>query len=183
MLTEIYQRISAHKSFDHTEEIPNRQTFRFIESHPNNLERSCLLGHLTGSAWLVAPDRRSTVLIHHKKLKRWLQPGGHADGNGNLFQVALYEASEETGLDLSIFIPVTNLIFDIDVHKIPKRGAEPAHTHYDIRYIFQVPEINLPGNDESYKVRFVPFDEVKEFNNTASIERMMLKTKYQFSTA
>ena len=183
MLTEIYQRISAHKSFDHTEEIAKLQTLRFIESHPNSLERSCLLGHLTSSAWLVASDRRSTVLIHHKKLNRWLQPGGHADGNGNLFQVALDEASEETGLDLSIFIPVTNLIFDIDVHKIPKRGAEPAHTHYDIRYIFQVPEINLPGNDESYKVRFVPFDEVKEFNNTASIERMVLKTKYQFSTA
>ena len=137
MLTEIYQRISAHKSFDHTEEIAKRQTLRFIESHPNSLERSCLPGHLTGSAWLVAPDRRSTVLIHHKKLNRWLQPGGHADSNGNLFQVALDEASEETGLDLSIFIPVTNLIFDIDVHKIPKRGAEPAHTHYDIRYIFR----------------------------------------------
>ena len=55
--------------------------------------------------------------------------------------------------------------------------------HYDIRYIFQIPEINLPGNDESYKVRFVPFDELKEFNNAASIERMVLKTKYQFSNA
>ena len=81
-----------------------------------------------------------------------------------LFQVALDEASEETGLDLSIFRPVTNLLFDIDVNKIPKRGAEPAHTLYDIRYIFQIPEINLPSNDESYKVLFVPFDEVKEFN-------------------
>ena len=180
MLTEIYQRINAYKSFDHTEEIAKRQTLRFIKSHPNSLERSCLPGHLTGSAWLVAPDRRSTVLIHHKKLNRWLQPGGHADSNGNLFQVALDEASEERGLDLSIFIPVTNLIFDIDVHKIPKRGAEPAHTHYDIRYIFQIPEINLPGNDESYKVRFVPFDEVKEFNNTASIERMVLKPNINF---
>ena len=110
-------------------------TLRFIEAHPNSLERSCLLGHLTGSAWLVTPDRRSTVLLHHKKLNRWLQPGGHADGNGNLFEVALHEASEETGLDLFIFIPVTNLIFDIDVQKIPERGAELAHTHYDIRYI------------------------------------------------
>ena len=183
MLTEIYQRISAHKSLGHTEEIAKLQTLRFIESHPNSLERSCLLGHLNGSAWLVAPDCRLTVIIHHKKLNQSLQPGGHADGNGNLFQVALDEASEETGLDLSIFTPVTNLVFDIDVHKIPKRGAEPAHTLYDIRYIFQIPEINLPSNDESYKVLFVPFDEVKEFNNTASIERMALKTKYQFSTA
>ena len=110
MLTEIYQRINAYKSFDHTEEIAKRLTLRFIEAHPNSLERSCLLGHLTGSAWLVTPDRRSTVLLHHKKLNRWLQPDGHTDGNGNLFEVALHEASEETGLDLFIFISVTNLI-------------------------------------------------------------------------
>jgi len=181
VLTEINLSIREHKSFNPAEDIAKWQTLRFIETHPNSLERSCLLGHLSGSAWLVTPDRRSTVLVHHKKLNRWLQPGGHADGNGNLFEVALGEASEETGLGLSIFTPVTSLIFDIDVHKIPKRGAEPAHMHYDIRYIFQIPEINLPGNDESYEVRFIPIDEVKEFNNTASAERMVLKTKYQFS--
>ena len=99
----------------------------------------------------------------------------------NLFEVALHEASEETGLDLFIFIPVTNLIFDIDVQKTPERGAELAHTHYDVRYIFQIPEINLPGNDESYKALFVPINEVKQYNNTASAERMVLKTKCQFS--
>ena len=87
----------------------------------------------------MTPELRSRAIVHHKKLNRWLQPGSHVDGNGNLFEVVLHEASEETGLDLSIFTPVTGLIFDIDVHKIPKRGAEPAHMHYDIRYIFQVP--------------------------------------------
>ena len=79
-----------------------------------------------------------------------------------LFQVALDEASEETGLDLSIFTPVTNLLFDIDVHKIPKRGAEPAHTLYDIRYIFQIPEINLPGNHESYSCLLYTSDAADE---------------------
>ena len=98
----------------------------------------------------------------------------------NLFEVALHEASEEIGLGLSIFMPVTNLIFDIYVQKIPERGAELAHTHSDIRYIFQIPEINLPGNDESYEVRFVPINEVKQYNNTASVEKMALKTKCHF---
>ena len=98
----------------------------------------------------------------------------------NLFEVALHEASEETGLNLFIFIPVTDLIFDISVQKIPERGAELAHTHYDIRYIFQIPEINLPGNGESYEVRFVPINEVKQYNNTASVEKMVLKTKCHF---
>ena len=64
MLTEIYQRINAYKSFDHTEEIAKRQTLKCIETHPNSLERSFLLGHLIGSAWLVTRDRRSTVLIN-----------------------------------------------------------------------------------------------------------------------
>lgn len=109
----------AHGSFNYTEDIAKCQTLRFIEAHPNSLDRSCLLGHLTGSAGLVTPDRRSTVLVHRKKLNRWLQPGGHADGNGNLFEVALHEAFEETGLDLPIFTPVNSLIFDIDVQKIP----------------------------------------------------------------
>ena len=81
---------------------------------------------------------------------------------------------------LYIFTPFNSFIFDTDVHKIPKHGAEPAHMHYDIRYIFQIPEINLRGNDESYKLRYVPIDEVKEFNNTASVERMVIKTNINF---
>ena len=93
MLTEIYQRISVNKSFDNAKEIARLQTLRFMEAHPKSLERGCLVGHLTGSAWLVKPDRRSTAPLHHKKLNRWLQPDGHADGNGNLFEVALHEAS------------------------------------------------------------------------------------------
>ena len=99
----------------------------------------------------------------------------------NLFEVALHEASEEIGLGLSIFIPITNLIFDIDVQKISERGAALARTHCDIRYIFQVPEMNLPGNDESYEVQLVPINEVKQYNNAASAERIVLKTKDQFS--
>ena len=104
-----------HRSFNYTEDIAKCQTFRFIEAHPNSLDRRCLFGHLTGSAGLVTPDRRSTVLGHHKKLNRWLQSGDQADGNGNLFELALHEASEKTGLGLSIFTPITSLIFDIDV--------------------------------------------------------------------
>ena len=108
MLTEIYQRISAHKSFDHTKEIAKHQTLRLMEIHPNSLEKVVYL---------------DTLLVQHKKLNRWLQPDGHTDGNGNLFEVALHETSEGTGLVLFIFMPVTNLIFDIDVQKIPERVA------------------------------------------------------------
>ncbi|MDC0399955.1 hypothetical protein OAN59_09670 [Alphaproteobacteria bacterium] len=70
MLTEVNLSIREHNSFNPGEDIAKCQTLRFIETHPNSLERSCLLGHLTGSAWLVTLDRRSTVLVHHKKLNR-----------------------------------------------------------------------------------------------------------------
>ena len=155
MRSEINLSIRAHRSFNRTEDIVKCQTLRFIEAHPNNLKRSCLIGHRAISAWLVTPNRRSTVLVHHKKLNRWLPLGGYTDGNGNWFVIALHEASEKTGLGLSAITLVTDLIFNIDVHKIPKHGAEPAHMHYDIKWIFQVSEVNSPGNDKSYEVQFL----------------------------
>ncbi|MFM6988563.1 MAG: NUDIX hydrolase [Arenimonas sp.] len=104
----------------------------FVAAHPDCCERSLVQGHLTGSAWLVSADGRRALLMHHRKLDRWLQPGGHADGDFDLGGVALREAEEETGLaDLAL----EGGIFDLDRHEIPARGAEPAHWHYDLRFV------------------------------------------------
>ncbi|GAA0911734.1 NUDIX hydrolase [Rothia nasimurium] len=94
--------------------------------------RETLEGHFTGSAWLVSADGERVLLMHHRKLQRWLQPGGHADGDADLAHVALREAEEETGLrDLAVLPD----IFDIDAHRIPQRGHEPEHWHFDVRYV------------------------------------------------
>ena len=94
--------------------------------------RETLEGHFTGSAWLVSADGERVLLMHHRKLGRWLQPGGHADGDSDLASVALREAEEETGLrDLAV---VTE-IFDLDAHRIPARGHEPEHWHFDVRFV------------------------------------------------
>lgn len=91
-----------------------------------------LVGHFTGSAWLVSRDGQRVLLTHHRKLQRWLQLGGHADGDRDLARVALREAQEESGLaDLD----VEPAIFDLDRHRIPARGDEPAHWHYDVRFV------------------------------------------------
>lgn len=104
----------------------------FCAEHPDALYRTCLEGHLTGSALVVDPATRRILLIHHAKLGRWLQPGGHADGEGDLGRVALREAREETGLtSLELVRPA----IDLDVHRIPARGAEPSHVHLDVRYL------------------------------------------------
>lgn len=104
----------------------------FISENPACCERSLLSGHLTGSAWLVSKDGQRALLMHHRKLDRWLQPGGHADGNADLAQVALREAEEESGLTN---LQVEPEIYDLDLHRIPARGDEPEHWHYDVRFV------------------------------------------------
>ena len=112
----------------------------FAELHQNCCERTLLVGHFTGSCWLVSKDRLRVLLTHHKKLERWLQLGGHADGDSDLGQVALREAEEESGLtDLT----VEPEIFDLERHIIPARGAEPEHYHHDVRFV-----VHATGSEE-----------------------------------
>ena len=116
--------------------------------------------------------------MHHKKLNRWFQPGGHADGEHNLLEVAYREALEETGLSKNDIKAVSSDIFDIDIHRIPARPNEPEHAHYDIRYLFVAnDQIAPPGNDESHQVGWIALDEVKAFNNNLSMRRMLDKIR------
>ncbi len=120
---------------------PTVRLFRdFAGKHADCLERSCAPGHFTGSAWLVDRSGERVLLTHHRKLDKWLQLGGHADGNGDLARVALREAQEESGLSDLIVEPA---IFDLDRHMIPARGNEPAHWHYDVRFV-----VRATGSEE-----------------------------------
>jgi 8-oxo-dGTP pyrophosphatase MutT (NUDIX family) len=150
-------------------------TLRFIGEHGDCLLRSCLEGHLTGSAWVVSPDRRRTLLTEHRKLGKWLQLGGHADGEPDLLAVALREAREESGL--CGLVPVGTALFDVDRHWIPARGAEPAHWHHDLRFMIQAdPGEPLTMSDESRALRWVDVDAVTALNPEESMARMVRKT-------
>lgn len=105
--------------------------------------RERLAGHFTASAWLVSSDGVRALLTHHRKLDRWLQPGGHADGDRDLARAALREASEESGLE---GLRVEPGIFDLDRHWIPARGTEAGHWHYDVRFVVRA------SSDESFVV-------------------------------
>src|SRR5690606_30691327 len=142
-------RVTHHGSFD--EHPLTRGLHRYSVRHPEEsadvaaflallqtahrepvFTRSALVGHFTGSAWLVDRSGMRVLLTHHRKLDRWLQLGGHADGEEDLARVALREAAEESGLrDLAVDAD----IFDIDRHRIPARGDEPGHWHYDVRHV------------------------------------------------
>jgi 8-oxo-dGTP pyrophosphatase MutT (NUDIX family) len=106
--------------------------FRELLTEPACFLRSNLEAHFTGAAWLVSGDGQRALLTHHRKLNRWLQLGGHADGDTDLMRVALREAEEESGLpDLEI----ESEIFDLDRHWIPERKDVPGHWHYDVRFV------------------------------------------------
>ncbi len=99
-------------------------------------ERKNPYGHVTGSAWVVNLAGTHVLLTHHRKLDRWLQLGGHADGNCDILSVARREVVEESGLvDFEL---VEDTIFDLDIHPIPARKSEPEHFHFDVRFAFRV---------------------------------------------
>ena len=143
----------------------------FVESTPDCAQREHLAGHLTGSAWVVSRDGSSALLLHHRKLNRWLQPGGHADGELDLLSVALREAQEESGLvDL---VPESSQIFDVDIHEIPARGDVPTHLHYDVRFLFRAQSEALPTrNHESNDVVWIPLSEILTLTTEESVVRM-----------
>jgi 8-oxo-dGTP pyrophosphatase MutT (NUDIX family) len=148
---------------------------RFVEGHENCFERSLAAGHVTGSAWVVDQDRSHVLLTHHRKLDKWLQPGGHADGDPDVLRVALREVEEESGL--SVVSPVSEAIFDVDAHCIPARGAEPEHVHYDVRFLIEADRSRpLRISHESKDLAWVPLVRVGELNTDDSVMRMVSKT-------
>ena len=121
----------------------------FVRSTPHCFERSHAAGHMTGSAWLLNPAGDKALLTLHHNLQRWMQTGGHADGDPDTLRVALKEAEEESGI--TGIVPISEEIFDIDIHLIPARPAkgEPAHYHYDVRYLLRAPHEQYAISHES----------------------------------
>ncbi len=129
----------------------------FVDAHPDALHRSCVDGHLTGSALVVEEGTGRILMMFHRKLQRWLQPGGHADGDANLPAVALREATEETGI-AGLMVDPTPI--DIDIHRVEPPG-EPPHDHLDVRYLVVAPAGSLPaGNHESEALRWVTLEDL-----------------------
>lgn len=147
------------------------EVLAFLDTHPDALHRSCHAGHLTGSALVVDAGAERILLLHHRKLDRWLQPGGHADGDGDLAAVALREAWEETGLD---GLEVVEPAIDLDVHPIPARRDEPPHLHLDLRFLVLAPAGAQPVvNHESHAVRWVAPDELDRYGVGGELLRLI----------
>ena len=145
----------------------------FYHREGNPFSRNCLAGHFTGSAFIVDPELDKVLLCHHRKINKWLQPGGHADGNSDLLEVAKQEVLEECGLYIN---SIDKKIFDLDIHHIPTFKNIFAHKHYDVRFLFEV-DSNRPikCSEESNDLRWISFDQIDSYTQEYSIQRMLNK--------
>ncbi|MDB4989947.1 MAG: putative hydrolase [Myxococcaceae bacterium] len=133
-------------------------------------------GHFTASAFILSPDRAALLLILHGKLGRWLQPGGHVDASDHdLLGAARREVREEVGIDQLVLLQPTPI--DLDIHDIPARAHEPAHAHFDVRYLFAAPSLHYQAASDARAARWVPLSEIDERLADGSVARVVTKLR------
>ena len=182
-MTGLWDNLRGHAPGDREEAADLDRILAFVREHAQPFDRAIPAGHLTGSALVVARTGDKVLLLHHRKLDRWLQPGGHAEpGESSGEVVALREAREETGLEDLALHPAAPRPLDVDVHQIPERRGEPAHEHLDLRYLVLASAdapLN-PGTGESERLRWFAWDEVEGLSLDPGLQRALGKARRYF---
>jgi 8-oxo-dGTP pyrophosphatase MutT (NUDIX family) len=173
----LYNKLENYNSSFIEENYYKLKMLDLLKNHPNPFERDCP-SHFTASAFLLNSDRSKFLLMHHRKLDKWFQPGGHCDGNENILEVSIKEAREESGINE--IRAISEKIYDIDIHLIPKIHNEEEHYHYDVRFLLQtIDNDSLFKNKESKDIRWVSFDCFDEFSINDNLKRMIKKYQNQ----
>ena len=176
----LHDTLATHVPTD-ADEAESLATIRaFVRRHRNPFDRAIAEGHLTGSAIVVDPGLRATLLVFHRKLLRWLQPGGHAEpSETDGRDVAVREAREETGLRGLTLHPAAPAPLDVDVHTIPARPGEPEHLHLDLRYLLVAHDTRdvVPDVAEVSQCRWVGLDELDALSLDPGLERALAKVR------
>jgi 8-oxo-dGTP pyrophosphatase MutT (NUDIX family) len=172
--------LAGHRTADEREARDLRRILEFVQAHADPFDRRIAGAHLTGSAVIVCASGERVLLLHHRKLHRWLQPGGHGDpGEASGEAIALREAHEETGIAGLALHPTAARPLDVDVHEIPARGGEPAHQHLDLRYLVLAP----PGAETALRpegasdLRWFTWEEAAALDLDAGLRRAMGKAR------
>jgi 8-oxo-dGTP pyrophosphatase MutT (NUDIX family) len=176
----LVEALSRHAPADEEESRDRDRILDFVRRHERPFDRGIPEGHLTGSAITVSADGARVLLLHHRKLDRWLQPGGHGDpGETTGEEVALREAFEESGIAGLALHPSAPRPLDVDVHDIPARGSEPAHEHLDLRYLVVAPRgaTVAPDLAELHEIRWVAWDETDALSPDHGLRRALAKAR------
>ena len=181
----IEEILSRHAPGDEAEAADLARIRAFVQTHPQPFDRGLAEGHLTGSAVVLTADGARVLLLYHAKLRRWLQPGGHAEAGESAGEaVALREALEETGLSRLALHDAAPRPLDVDVHDIPARKDEPAHEHLDLRYLVvaDAGEPLRPGDGETRQVRWFAWDELQALDLDHGLRRALAKARFWCET-
>ena len=168
------------QSLDEMEAAHVEQLKQFLHDSSNPYDRSNLIAHVVADAWIVNPSRDKVVLVEHPLNSRWLAPGGHCDGNPDVFASAVREAKEETGLT-GLKPLLNNMIFDINVGSVSEHWRNskliPTHLHFDICFAFEAPH-NAPLriSSESIQLAWIPLEKIPTLNFPPSHYRRPKKT-------
>jgi 8-oxo-dGTP pyrophosphatase MutT (NUDIX family) len=177
---QLERSLADHAPADATEGKDLARIRAFVAAHRRPFDRQIREGHLTGAAVIVSATGAEVLLVHHRKLQRWLQPGGHGDpGETTGEQVALREAREETGIEGLRLHPTAPRPLDVDVHRIPARGGEPAHEHLDLRYLVLAPQDAraVRAELETSDLRWFRWDELDGLDLDAGLRRALAKAR------
>ena len=176
----LLEALDAHVATDPGEEYHRLRMTKFVVSNRYDWwQRSTTEGHVTGSAWILNHTATHALLLHHRKLNLWVQPGGHLDdSDASPAAGAMREAQEETGIPNLILADTA--LFDIDIHDIParvdKHGTEPAHLHYDVRYLIMATDARITISDESLDAKWISLQALAQPAYERSIARMAEKS-------
>lgn len=174
-------QLALHSPADEEEAEDLGRIRAFVSSHPHPFDRTIHEGHLTASALVVSSDGERVLLLHHAKLQRWLQPGGHGEpGETGGEDIALREALEETGIEGLVLDGTAPRPLDVDIHDIPARGNEPAHEHLDLRYLVLAPEGALftRCTTETRDMAWVTWDETAALGPDRGLVRALRKARH-----
>lgn len=174
MKFDLDKALQDYKPKDAKEIESLNKTRKFLREDDNCFSRTNLSGHITAGALVIDKDY-NILLNHHKILDIWLHFGGHSDGDCDSLNVAKREVMEESGI-----VDINDLggkIFDIDVHIIPEnlKKNEPAHYHYDIRFLFITKNKSYEISDESKEIKWVTIEQAKKLVNNSGMIRMIDK--------
>ena len=132
-------------------------------------------GHFTASAFVLSPDSQALLLIFHGKLHRWLQPGGHVDATDHDILALRGARSGRGGFGGSS--PGVPSLFDLDVHDIPPLKGDPAHAHFDVRFLFRARDPTFEAGSDAKAARWVPLEQINEEISDRSVMRAVEKLR------